>query len=153
VTASNARDELLKPRGGAALAQHADPREGLATSTKGHDPPEPTRRHTPPEVHLDVIDAGKRCFDLGAVHEQPRQPEAERAIESIARAARDHGRARADRPLRGPYLDTLGAAVDAPYALARVNRRARVECFASEDTIECDAVHDRCPHRVGVDDD
>ena len=61
-----------------------------------HDPGESAGRDLAAEVHLHLIERRKRHFELGAVHEHARHAEAERAVEAIARAAREDGRARFD---------------------------------------------------------
>ena len=83
-------------RGRVAIAQQPDAREAGAVAVEGYDPGKPAGSEAPAEVHLDVFERVERNLQLRAVHEHARQPKSERAGETVARAARQHGRARAD---------------------------------------------------------
>ena len=87
--------------------------------------------------------------------EHARHAEAERAVEAIARAAREDGRTRldGDRGVGRADGDRLRPARHAGDAHAGLNRRAGVDGRRGEIAIEDRAIDDRRANALGVDDD
>ena len=97
------------------------------------------------EVHLHFVERGERHFELGAVDEDARHAETERAVEAVAGAAGEDGGARVDRAwaaVRRADGHRLGCARDAGDAHAGLDGGAGGDSRRGEIAIEERAVDD-----------
>jgi hypothetical protein len=104
-------------------------------------------------MHLHFVERGKRNFELRAVHEHARNAEAERAVEAIARAAREHGCTRADAAAVRARDHAVARAIEPRHPDAGAQDRTGADRGGGEIAIELRPIDDGGADALDVDRD